>query len=362
MDCIEAQSAISAAVDRAQVDSVVLEEAKGHCKTCSTCGAFVRTLSAAKRSPLPEPPSDLPDRIMAAVRAEALADRLAVEAAARPEAGHGSPASNTAATARDAGTFGHPALALAFARKNRRQLVIWGSAAAVLLALAGVAAVNGVREITGVDSTSNVLVVDAGRSAGTPMATVPESAGTAAKTATGSASGSTLGTVPSSQTAAGLSLVTISGDVYRLSGPAALTRSQLRQVGTASTARAGGGSPKERTVFAGSDPARVFLEDDKGKLLAFDRVVRVFRDITYQQQASAIPSFGTWPSLPAQITAPTTPDGSPTFVEEGVDAAGVKVYRLAIASASMGIGIAPGTSSGDPAAGNPNWTWWVPVQ
>ena len=361
MDCIEAQSAISAAVDRAPVDSFVLEDAKNHCKACPACGAFVRTLSAAKRSPLPQPPSDLPDRIMAAVRAEALADRLSAEAAARADVDRGSAASK-AATAGDANMLSHPSLALIFARKNRRQLAIWGSAAAVLLVLAGVAAVNGVREITGADSTSNMLVVDAGSSTGAPTAAVPESAGAAAKTATGSVSGTTLGSAPASQTAAGLSLVTISGDVYRLSGPAALTRSQLRQMGTASTAMASGGLPKERTVFAGSDPARVFLEDDSGKLLAFDRVVRVFRDVTYQQQAAAIPSFGTWPSLPSQITAPSSPDGSPTFVEEGVDAAGVKVYRLAIASASMGIGIAPGTSSGDPAAGNPNWTWWVPVR
>lgn len=359
MDCIEAQSTISAALDRSPVDGAILEEVKAHCKTCRNCGAFVRALSAAKRSPLPEPPEDLPDRIMAAVRAEAqsnmLADNRAEERAATSvEAAASTPASRPEGIAARG-------LALILAPTSRRQLLIWGSAAAVLLVLAGVATVNGVRQITGVDSsTSSMLAVGSAGSAGGPSSASPEVAGGGAKTATGTAADA--GGSTSSQTASGFSFVTISGTVYRLSGPATVTKDQLKQIGTANTTMATSGQPKDRTVFAGADPARVFLEDDAGKLYAFDRVVRVFRSITYQQQASAIPLFGTWPSLPAQITAPASADGSPIFVEEGTDGAGVKIYRLAVSSASLGIGVAPGTAAGDPAAGNPNWTWWAPIR
>ena len=363
MDCIEAQSTISAALDRSPVDGAILEEVKAHCKTCPNCGAFVRALSAAKRSPLPEPPEDLPDRIMAAVRAEAQSNLLSHRTAAeKTTASEEAAASTPASRPEGIATRG---LALILAPTSRRQLLIWGSAAAVLLVLAGVATVNGVRQITGVDSsTSNMLAVGSAGSAGGPSSASPEVAGDAAKTATGPAAdaGATPGSGTSNHTASSFSFVTISGTVYRLSGPATVTKDQLKQIGTANTTMATNGQPKDRTVFAGADPARVFLEDDAGKLYAFDRVVRVFRSITYQQQASAIPLFGTWPSLPAQITAPASADGSPIFVEEGTDGAGVKIYRLAVSSASLGIGVAPGTAAGDPAAGNPNWTWWAPIR
>jgi len=119
-------------------------------------------------------------------------------------------------------------------------------------------------------------------------------------------------------------------------------------------------APASSSTNTGADASPVFVEDDAGALYAFDAVVRTFRGVTYQQQSSSIPGFGVWPSLPSQISAPTSPDGSPTFVEVGQDDAGVKMYRLVASDASSGIGIAPGTSAGDPAGGNPNWTWWTP--
>jgi hypothetical protein len=44
-----------------------------------------------------------------------------------------------------------------------------------------------------------------------------------------------------------------------------------------------------------------------------------------------------------------------------VDDAGVTVFSRIGEVPDRGFAIAPGTPSGDPAAGNPNWTWWLPV-
>ena len=58
---------------------------------------------------------------------------------------------------------------------------------------------------------------------------------------------------------------------------------------------------------------------------------------------------------------PTAADGSPTFAPAGTDDTGLPDLRARgcrrrrRASPSR-----PGTPSSDPAAGNPNWTWWVP--
>lgn len=354
MNCIEAQAAISAALDHAPVEATVIDEAKAHCKTCPDCGSFVRALAAAKRAPLPEPPADLPDRIMVAIRAEALAAERAATARSTVPA-EPKPESVTAPRS----TRGTAALlGLAnriLAPKNRRQLAIWGSAAAVLLVVAGVATVNGIHLITGgAPATTARLAVETRDGYGAAPNAAPESADSAAKAGTEAAVGGMAATGPS--------FVTIGGLAYRLSGPASTTTNQLTRIGLVNTAMASGGTPTNRTVFAGAEASPVFIEDDAGSLYSFDAVVRTFRGVTYQQQSASIPGFGEWPSLPSQIAAPTSPDGSPTFVEVGPNEAGVKVYRLAASDVSNGIGIAPGTGQGDPAGGNPNWTWWTPVR
>lgn len=354
MNCTEAQAAISAALDRSPVEASVIDEAKIHCRTCPNCSAFVRTLAAFKRAPLPEPPADLPDRIMAAIRAEAIAEQRAVATHGTvPPEPKPEPAPSPQPTGGTAALLGLVDRILA--PKNRTQLAIWGSAAAVLLAVAGMATINGVRLITGGSpaDTEQLAVETRGTYSAAPNA-APESADSATKAQTEPSAGA--------QTATGPSFVTISGATYRLSGPANTTKDQLTRTGLASTAMASGGAPTDRAVFAGTGASTVYIEDDAGALYAFDAVVRTFRGVTYQQQSPSIPGFGVWPSLPSQIAAPTSADGSPTFVEVGTDDAGVKAYRLATSDMSSGIGIAPGTSPSDPAGGNPNWTWWTPVR
>ena len=352
MNCIDAQAAISAALDRAPVEATVIEEAKAHCKSCPDCGSFVRALAAAKRATLPEPPADLPDRIMVAIRAEAIAEQRA--AAAHSTASAEPKPEPTPVPQPTGGTAALLSLVnRILAPENRTQLAIWGSSAAVLLVVAGMATVNGVHLITGgTPAATEQLAVETRDGYGAAPNTTPGTTYSPTTAGTEAAVGGMAATGPS--------FVTIGGAAYRLSGPASTTKNQLTRIGLVSTAMASGGTPTDRTVYVGANASPVFVEDDAGALYAFDAVVRTFRDVTYQQQSSSIPGFGVWPSLPSQISAPTSPDGSPTFVEVGQDDAGVKVYRLVASDASSGIGIAPGTSAGDPAGGNPNWTWWTP--
>jgi hypothetical protein len=93
MDCLEAQAAISEALDGAAPDAEVLDAAKQHCRECADCASFVSALNVVKRAPLPEPPGDLADRVMVAVRSEFAAEQaLAAAAAAALAAKAGAPA------------------------------------------------------------------------------------------------------------------------------------------------------------------------------------------------------------------------------------------------------------------------------
>ncbi len=74
-----------------------------------------------------------------------------------------------------------------------------------------------------------------------------------------------------------------------------------------------------------------------------------------------IGSFGKWPLPPPGLPMPTQEDGSPVFKASVVDDHGQRIYVAEEGYPREGIAIAPNTSSNDPAAGNPNWTWWEPI-
>ena len=114
-------------------------------------------------------------------------------------------------------------------------------------------------------------------------------------------------------------------------------------------------------VLGGPDPSVVYVKDAEGTLFAFERATRTFSARQYALSGGSITAYGTWPKLPSGVETPTNPDGSPQYVEAGTDSSGVTVYRPVGGDAATGIAVAPGTAPSDPAAGNPNWTWWVPV-
>jgi hypothetical protein len=89
----------------------------------------------------------------------------------------------------------------------------------------------------------------------------------------------------------------------------------------------------------------------------------MFTSVRYQLAAgNAIERFGEWPQLPVRFQAPASPDGSPTFVIASGDALGVQTYTAKGVPQTQGFAVAPGTPGADPAASNPNWTWWEPMQ
>ena len=161
--------------------------------------------------------------------------------------------------------------------------------------------------------------------------------------------------------AAGPNFVVFQGAAFRLIGPSTLEKDQLRRVGVTQT-QLDGNTSRGRDVYEAEGVTGLFLDDDQGQLLEFQPLQRVFAGRTYELQSAAITRFGVWPSLPAGISAPTSTDGSPTFVAAGADDTGVTIYRKTSSTAAEGIALPPNPPSPDPATGQPSWTWWAPVQ
>jgi hypothetical protein len=84
--------------------------------------------------------------------------------------------------------------------------------------------------------------------------------------------------------------------------------------------------------------------------------------VRYQlTSGKAIDRFGVWPVLPTRFPTPANSAGTPSFVSAGTDALGVAIFSATGRPVTEGFAVAPGTSTSDPAGGNPNWTWWVPA-
>lgn len=367
MDCLTAQGLISDAVDRAPLDAATLAQAKTHCQTCPTCSVFVRTLLLVKNAPLPQPPEDLTDRVMAGVRAEALLarQRAAVQAAALEvsaettksvEAG-GSDTPADPASASATGAQEMPRAVITSLRRwtgslSRPEMIGWASAAVIFVAAVGITANAGMRVLTATPTLSTEKAATDGtaenRALSQPAAPSAESADSIAGAAVVATPGS---------------FITVNGVVFALGGPSTIATDGLKPVGSTTSALGSGSGPTSHDVYSGDDPERVYLTDEATRQqLAFGRVVRQYAGRTYQLTSAEVSDFGQWPTLPAQIPAPAGPDGAPTFVALAPAGAGPQVYRLASGSADAGIGIGPGSDPADAAAGNPNWTWWTPVQ
>ena len=65
--------------------------------------------------------------------------------------------------------------------------------------------------------------------------------------------------------------------------------------------------------------------------------------------------------MPPPMQPPANPDGAPQFQPAGTSM-GVTAYVQSGTTADAGIAIGPNTPATDPAAGNPNWTWWTPLK
>jgi hypothetical protein len=370
VDHLEAQTLICEALDREPVDAQLLESAKLHCRTCPECAAFVRSLAAVKRAPLPEPTPDLADRVMSVVRDEARAQQelMAAQAAAvmaaadagvagANEAGSGQPTSaSPPQTTVGRGADGGVAELDAVARRRRQRttLIALSSAAAVFVIVAGALAAGGIRQMTTpAESTLGLTgALKDARPADQTQATSELSAGASASAPAAPSASSAPSTSESAP-----SYVSVQGLAYLLTGPETVDSAQRKQITTIQTGL-DGGTTKARAVWSVQGSDKIYIQDDTGAFLAFQPVTRTYSGVTYQLNSGDIGQFGDWPSLPAQITEPTDASGSPTFTFTVTDN-GAKIYRLSSGSAA-GIAVGPGSPASDPAAGNPGWTWWTP--
>jgi len=375
MDCLDALQLLSAATDGEPVDPALLESARAHCASCDECSHFVRAqLLAAKVGP-PAPPSDLADRVMAAVRAEAAAQERAARESAAAEsaavtaaatasgaaaaadvaAGVAPTLADTAAPATAGRPPGPPAQLSAARRKSRisaRDALIGFAAVALVGAIA--IALAGSRYILSAPTMNTAANSPA--TSGQP-GTVPEAAPTAKSGADAQSGGAQL----AAPVSASPGFITVTGTVYRADGPATIDATTLHDAGLVTTSLSATEAPTPHTVRAGTDPDLLYVSDSSGALLGFTRVKRQFNGRTYYLTSAALTSLDAWPALPASVAPPTSPDGYPTFVQVGSDSSGVKVYRLSSSPGSGDIAIAPGSPASDPAVGNPNWTLWEPA-
>ncbi len=335
MECMEAQEVISSALDREPVTEEVLADAKEHCHSCAQCSRMVKALVAVKRSPLPEPSEDLPDRIMAAVRADsALSSGSPVPQAAPDDSAQTSP------TDRDAPASVVPLPTLRerlLHPRNRRALAAWSAAAAVIFVAAGIGAIGGLRTII-------IAPTPIGMTADSPATfnseeTAPEP--------------------PSAQEAAILAsgLIVVDTAAYRFVGPDdSVSATALKEIGR-TRSDLGETFVTEHRVLSAGDPARVFIARTDGEVLAFDRVIRSYQGLTYVLRSDAISSFKELATLPDGMSEPVSADGSPLF--EPVRGGGESgIYLKAGADAATGIALPPGS---DPSL-SAGWTWWTPAR
>lgn len=330
MNCSEIQELLSAAADGAFDDAVRVVEARTHCDSCPSCARFRDVIALSGPAASPSAPPELVDSLVVLARDEAA--RLRAERAAAPIP-----------------------LPLAAEAAGRRvawlpRLTAYVAAAAVVVVSVTVLSLS-ISRLGGQKATDEALPPEAALS-GTATTGVPESGVSGEERAAADVAAST---APS--------YVSLAGRVFRLAGPATVASSALTTAGVVASAFDSSGPAGALTAwYVRSDRTRILIERTPGSFTSFEAVVRSFGAMPYQLvTGGALDVYGTWPSLPARFAPPTEADGSPTFRYLGTDDLGGAVYVPVGGRIEDGFAVAPGTTPADPAAGNPNWTWWQPL-
>ncbi len=333
MDCAECMMLLSASHDGESIDGAAAEGLTEHIAACPECSAFASGLAELASIPASEVPVDTVDRVLATLDA---AGPIAPEVAAP-----------TAVTPGLAAVPSVPVPPPWFTRTR-----VWTATGAIALTAAAIMiAVVLSQQVTGSSPDERAAADAIQRSlSGAPASGAP-------------ASPSLIGATPNTASAQAPSYIAFQGRVYRSVGPADIAASALTTVGVVTTALDSGGAATGLTALRWStDPHALVLALPSGSLGAFTAVIRTLGGRAYQLTTdSALSRFGEWPGLPLGLTPPTAADGSPTFRAAGNDDLGVPVFVRIGDTPSQGVAVAPGTTSSDPAAGNPSWTWWVPI-
>jgi hypothetical protein len=353
MDCREAQELLSAAQDREELHDSTAASVAAHCRTCPECGAFDVQLSALHDLGAPSAPEGLAERITAAIAEEVARDQVAaaeeaVVAAALLDAKAAKPGSKAPVLARlrSAGDANTPS----WLTSGR----LWiGTAAVTLSAAALVVAVVVTQQLADQSTVDRLAEDSIQRALGkAPSGSAPLQPGAAGEAA-----------APPAGAARIPDYVAYDSGVYAAAQSTDVTGSQLTTVGVVQSALNMGSIQSIPVKRSSSDSRAIFLVLPGGAHQRFDPVLRVRRGTTFQLRAgTSLQRYGQWPQLPPDLPRPTGKNGAPTFVASGTDDAGVAVYVRVGDTPERGFAIAPGTAAGDPAAGNPNWTWWLPIR
>lgn len=336
MDCERALEILLEAADGLAAPEAVAE-AEAHCETCAECARVRAGLKLLASAPAPKAPAGLVDAVLEAVRDER---QRAVEHAA---------AAVTTATPPE------PASMPARWRWQGWERRFAGFAAAAAIVVVGLVAVGlAIPRVASVSQQAIVKSADeygAEKTVEPPLATQPQTE-------------SSYGDVRASTIASAPPYVTLEGMVFVLDGVERSSPSSLATAGAVVSALDDPDSdPATMTVLAEPvepSPTAIWVAAPDGRILRFRLVTRSYAgDAFALESGTPIARFGEWPTLPARFAPPTAPDGSPTFRYFGSDDGGVRIYVPAGARPLDGFAVAPGTSPDDPAAGNPNWTWWV---
>ncbi len=336
-ECLDAQRVVSETYDGASVEPAEIQRARTHCEECEECAAFVSTLAVIRRIPAPSAPQSAVETALAAVRQQKEADDEATarDAAKTSEEDASSPTQVTDGTP--------PVSPLRGPWPKWTAYAGWAAAAAAVLLVAGIVTIQGVLFIVGGGSAE-----DGGR-------VLTESAPQASQNR------EMMGDVAGIDSpASAAKYVTVDGWVYEYSGPSHALRSNLTTHSTTLTSLDTEDAPRTLTVYTSTRPGIVLIDDD-GELMEFTLVTRSMQGGTYAMKSRAITAYGQWPALPDGMPEPASPDGFPEFEPLGVNSDGVETYVPRGSSGQGGFAIPPGTDPSDPAAGNPNWTWWAPI-
>lgn len=323
MDCLQAAEIISAAADGELLDAEQLARAREHCVACAECRALVALMARIKGASEPRAPRQLLDRL----------DEIASTAAAA--ARERDPDEDTIAELL-------PALRALEPKKKRgwsRVTVFASAAAVVLVALTMGSILITARTGGGSDSTTTLM---------SEKGSAPAGAG---ETSTAQ----DLAASPAPDQAAS-SYVVFDRSVWVLEGGA--SPSVVTTAGVVAS-DLGAGAVAEHDAFLSASDGVLYVRGADGQYLSFRRVERTMGHARYRLVTDVpVTQFGQWPQLPSDIPAPAAADGSPVFMLFGFDDRNVDIYTRKPYGIEKGFAVAPGTAADDPAAGNPNWTWW----
>lgn len=364
MDCLQAREIVSEAFDRGVEATLGAAEAREHCRSCEECRAFVAGLVALRDAPRPSAPPDVVEAVLERARrmAEADAEDTAYRAAAAAAApnGDGSESPSAATPTPTGGPVGWEPDVAAPAPPRPRERYWWVpraaafAAAAAVVLVAVVVTVQGFRALSGAEGGASLSKETASGSV-----SFDENAPAAAPLA-GAPAAATSGTVNG---ASAPRYVAYDGVAWVSLGERTLDRTTLQQVGTLTSSTDTTGTPaRDYNVWTSkTDQTVLFIELETDRWLAFQLVSRMRGGKRYALSAeSGVTGYGQWPTLPSGMTVPEKADGSPSLTQAGTDDTGLPIYVPLGAVADAGFSVAPGTAPTDPAAGNPNWTWWVP--